>query len=152
MNQPVLDRSYKRGYLTIEIHRIPTAHGHRLSVSAWGGDFYKKQDCSRWEFGDGTKFLREFEASAEQEYEKHLKQRELTMAQTHHIDHYIDAARQHCEDSEPDHEVGDLQGYLRAMWDLLTPQQQAQFHRDERVLETLEGATGERGEDRAPGR
>lgn len=39
----------------------------------------------------------------------------------------IDAARQHGEDSEPDHEVGDLQDALRSMWGILTPGQKLVF-------------------------
>jgi hypothetical protein len=39
------------------------------------------------------------------------------------LQYYLDAAQQHGEDSEPDHEVGDLQDLLRTMWSLLTPEQ-----------------------------
>lgn len=35
------------------------------------------------------------------------------------IEKYIQAAKQHGEDSEPDHEVGDLQDILRSVWPLL---------------------------------
>ena len=40
---------------------------------------------------------------------------------------YMDAARVHGEDSEPDHEVGDLQTYMQVMWELLTPEQRKAF-------------------------
>lgn len=35
----------------------------------------------------------------------------------------IDAARQHGQDGESDHEVGDLQDLVRAMWKIMTPSQ-----------------------------
>lgn len=35
------------------------------------------------------------------------------------IEKYIQAAQRHGEDSEPDHEVGDLQDILRSVWPLL---------------------------------
>jgi hypothetical protein len=149
MNKQVLDRSYKSGDLTIEIHRIPTQHGYRLSVSAWCGEFFKKKDVSRHEFGDGVKVLHDFEAAAALEYQEHLVQmRERGV--DHDVERYIDAALQHGEDSEPDHEVGDLQDYLRVMWDLLTPEQQSQFARDERVVELLESGGFDAGA--SPGR
>jgi len=55
------------------------------------------------------------------------------------IEMYIAAAAQHGEDSEPDHEVGDLQTYLRAMWDLLSEQQRNEFATRVPVCDTLEG-------------
>lgn len=56
----------------------------------------------------------------------------------HDIETYISAAQQHGEDSEPDHEVGDLQDMLRVVWKLLTPQQKAAFRESEAALSTLE--------------
>lgn len=37
------------------------------------------------------------------------------------IEQIIDAARAHGEDSDADHEVGDLQEVLRACWSAMTP-------------------------------
>lgn len=37
------------------------------------------------------------------------------------IETLIEAARQHGLDSEPDHEVGDLQSLLRDCWEALDP-------------------------------
>lgn len=56
------------------------------------------------------------------------------------IEFYIAAAQQHGEDSDPDHEVGDLQDHLRTMWRLLTAEQRKAFALDEGVHATLEGA------------
>ena len=57
------------------------------------------------------------------------------------IERYITAAQQHGLDSDPDHEVGDLQGYLRAAWQLLTMGQRAQFEQIPLVKETYATAT-----------
>ena len=43
------------------------------------------------------------------------------------VETYIGAAEQHGMDDDPDHEVGDLQDYLREVWSLLTPEQRATF-------------------------
>jgi hypothetical protein len=43
------------------------------------------------------------------------------------IEAYIAAAEQHGKDSEPDHEVGDLQDMLRVAWSLMTPAQRVSF-------------------------
>lgn len=39
------------------------------------------------------------------------------------LDALIAAAAKHGEESDPDHEVGDLQDILRACWERLTPRQ-----------------------------
>lgn len=39
------------------------------------------------------------------------------------IENLIQSAKQHGLDSEPDHEVGDLQQFLRLAWSLMTPAQ-----------------------------
>lgn len=54
------------------------------------------------------------------------------------VEFYIEAAGQHGENSEPGHEVGDLQELLREMWELLTPAQRLQFAQNENVRSTLE--------------
>lgn len=53
---------------------------------------------------------------------------------------YTAAAQQHGEDSEPDHEVGDLQDMLRAMWSILTPAQRVAYASSDAVQQTLESA------------
>lgn len=53
------------------------------------------------------------------------------------IEFYIEVAQEHGEDSEPDHEVGDLQLFVREMWSLLTPEQKAAFARNHHVLDTI---------------
>lgn len=54
------------------------------------------------------------------------------------IEAYIDAAKNHGADSDPDHEVGDLQDYLRAMWSLLTEEQRVSFRLMPEVHEMFE--------------
>lgn len=63
------------------------------------------------------------------------------------LQYYLDAAQQHGEDSEPDHEVGDLQDLLRTMWSLLTPEQRMAFAKHEDVHMVLEGACVEFDEE-----
>lgn len=53
---------------------------------------------------------------------------------------YTSAAQQHGEDSEPDHEVGDLQDMLRAMWAILTPAQRVAYASSDAVQQILQGA------------
>lgn len=50
----------------------------------------------------------------------------------------LSAAKAHGENSEPDHEVGDLQAALRCAWGLMTPGQRAALLRDGTVAEQLE--------------
>ena len=56
------------------------------------------------------------------------------------IEFYLDAAVAHGVDSEPEHEVGDLQDHLRTLWGLLTKEQRLQFALTESVQQTLDGA------------
>jgi hypothetical protein len=58
------------------------------------------------------------------------------------VEFYIGAAQKHGEDSEPGHEVGDLQAFLRAAWKLLTPEQRVAFSKCAEVGATIYGATG----------
>lgn len=51
---------------------------------------------------------------------------------------FIKAATRHGEDSETDHEVGDLQDYFRTAFKLLSPEQAAIFLSDPTVLNALE--------------
>ena len=44
------------------------------------------------------------------------------------VEEIIAAAERHGEQSEPDHEVGDLQDALRAAWALLSPDQRRKVH------------------------
>lgn len=55
---------------------------------------------------------------------------------------FLDAARQHGEDSEPDHEVGDLQTYFRAAYDMLTPEQRRAMLADADVRSCIETGMG----------
>jgi hypothetical protein len=55
----------------------------------------------------------------------------------HDVETVIQAARAHGEDSDPDHEVGDLQDALRVAWDVMTQLQRAQFMDDEQVKAVL---------------
>jgi hypothetical protein len=59
------------------------------------------------------------------------------------VEFYIGAAEKHGEDSEPDHEVGDLQEFLRAMWGFLSPEQRLAFATSPEVHQTLDGALAE---------
>jgi hypothetical protein len=55
------------------------------------------------------------------------------------IEFYIEAAKEHAEDY-PDHEVGDLQDFLRAMWELTPPEQRLVFAKSAEVHRILAGA------------
>ncbi len=59
---------------------------------------------------------------------------------------YIEQAERHGELSDPDHEVGDLQQYLRQAWALLSPEQRIAFARSDEVQDIL-GASAEVTED-----
>lgn len=61
-------------------------------------------------------------------------------AQKEPVELLIEAAEQHGQDSEPDHEVGDLQTYLRAAWKVLTPEQKLEVLQDDAVVDTFETA------------
>jgi hypothetical protein len=39
------------------------------------------------------------------------------------VEHLIEAATRHGQESEPDHEIGDLQQFLRLAWEIMTPAQ-----------------------------
>lgn len=56
------------------------------------------------------------------------------------VSFYLDAAKQHGEDSEPDHEVGDLQAFLTVAWSLMSPSQRREFALHVDVHIALEGA------------
>lgn len=43
------------------------------------------------------------------------------------LEDFIDAATNHGRDSEPEHEVGDLQDMLRVAWSIMSPTQRIQF-------------------------
>ncbi|TXI83161.1 MAG: hypothetical protein E6Q40_11410 [Cupriavidus sp.] len=59
------------------------------------------------------------------------------------IETLLDAARLHGENSESDHEVGDLQDHLRTMWRLLTPAMRVAFLKLETVQASLENESEE---------
>lgn len=51
---------------------------------------------------------------------------------------YINAATQHAEDDDPDHEVGDLQEYFTIAFGMLSKKQKKAFAQNERVRELLD--------------
>jgi hypothetical protein len=53
---------------------------------------------------------------------------------------YIAAAQRHGENSEPDHEVGDLQQYLRIAAEIMTDEQRHAFARNTEVLDLVANA------------
>lgn len=63
------------------------------------------------------------------------------------IGFYTAAAQQHGQDSDPDHEVGDLQDMLRAMWAILTPAQRVAYAGSDAVRMVLQGALPNFDED-----
>jgi hypothetical protein len=54
-------------------------------------------------------------------------ERPFTLSDVRDVDTYTHAAFVHGEESEGDHEVGDLQDLLRAAWDLMTEEQRINF-------------------------
>jgi hypothetical protein len=60
---------------------------------------------------------------------------------------YLSVAQTHGEDSEPDHEVGDLQEFFRTVWLLLTPEQIVAFANHPDTLGTLRGANADPEEE-----
>ena len=52
----------------------------------------------------------------------------------------IEGARSHGEESEPDHEVGDLQAFLLACWAVLTPELRSLVLDDPRVRNVIDGS------------
>jgi hypothetical protein len=54
-------------------------------------------------------------------------ERPFTLSDVRDVDTYTHAAFVHGEESEGDHEVGDLQDLLRATWDLMTEEQKIDF-------------------------
>jgi hypothetical protein len=63
------------------------------------------------------------------------------------IETFIAAAQKHGEDSEPDHEVGDLQDMLRAAWSIMTPEQRRTFATTEEVDNVMDSAYGDGDEE-----
>ena len=63
------------------------------------------------------------------------------------VERFLSSALRHGVDSDPDHEVGDLQEYLRSMWEILTPEQKLAFARKESVVSTLAAAEGMEADD-----
>lgn len=59
------------------------------------------------------------------------------------IETLISAAEAHGEDSDPGHEVGDLQDLLRLAWKHLPTDARNAFMSDEEVQRVYENATGE---------
>ena len=63
------------------------------------------------------------------------------------VEFYIEVAETHGMESEPDHEVGDLQDFFHAAWSLMSTEQQIAFAKSDDVQGTLEGAGAEFGDD-----
>jgi hypothetical protein len=57
----------------------------------------------------------------------------------HFAELLLEAARLHGENSEPDHEVGDLQSLFLACWSVMTPEQRASALFDPDVQDVLDG-------------
>lgn len=55
------------------------------------------------------------------------------------IEDVIEAAQRHGVDSDPGHEVGDLQNVLRAAWELMTEEQRLLLITSNTVQIVLEG-------------
>ena len=51
----------------------------------------------------------------------------------------LECAREHGENSEPDHEVGDIRTFFLACWAIMTPGQRTIALMDPRVQDVLEG-------------
>lgn len=58
------------------------------------------------------------------------------------LDRLLSAARAHGDESEPAHEVGDLQEILRSSWKRLTPEQRQEVYAEHQdiVADWLEGS------------
>lgn len=50
------------------------------------------------------------------------------------LEELLAAAKAHGDESEPDHEVGDLQGLLASCWERLTPEQQREVYGEHQEL------------------
>lgn len=57
------------------------------------------------------------------------------------IEHVMEAAKIHGDDVEADHEVGDLQDLLRAMWALLPADKRTEFLSSDAVMEVLKAGS-----------
>ncbi|MDB6010587.1 MAG: hypothetical protein JWL65_2837 [Gammaproteobacteria bacterium] len=57
------------------------------------------------------------------------------------VEFYIEAATNHGEADDPDHEVGDLQDFLRGVWKLLSPEQILAFAKDPETHSIIGGDT-----------
>lgn len=55
------------------------------------------------------------------------------------VEYFISAAEQHGLNSEPDHEVGDLQDFMRSIWEIMSDDQKRAFMLKASVISTLEG-------------
>ena len=64
----------------------------------------------------------------------------VTPIETLDSDAFVSIAERHGKESEPDHEVGDLQTFFKAAYDLLTREQRESFLAREDVRDTIESA------------
>ena len=61
-------------------------------------------------------------------YESSLRTVEDGIVTTSLLEELLAAAKAHGDESEPDHEVGDLQGLLTSCWNRLSPDQQREVY------------------------
>lgn len=54
------------------------------------------------------------------------------------LEDHISAAQTHGENSDPDHEVGDLQDMLRAVWEIMTPEQREEALASDEFVNVLD--------------
>lgn len=63
---------------------------------------------------------------------------DLSKALDEKLDRVLEAAQAHGEDDDPEHEVGDLQSVIHAMWAVLTDDQKERVFADNDVRDILE--------------
>lgn len=121
------ERSFPVGSLALisGIEHLPDPQGWAFTLLIEG------EIVNVFDEGDGLPDEAFFEAVEIQAIET-LPGVNLTKDFVTDVEVYIEAAQRHGEDSEPDHEVGDLQDLLRAAWGLLSEEQKMSlFWKDE---------------------
>lgn len=130
------------GYVVAELHKASVATGKRVTFGVQLGEIdpLKNYDPAKLKVLDGD------------ETKGPAPEAVKTAASMLGIEFYIDLALAHGRDSEPDHEVGDLQDFLRALWALCPSDVRRSFALSPIVYSTIEGAgvdTEETGIDAA---
>ncbi|EIM26196.1 hypothetical protein [Microvirga lotononidis] len=100
------------------IERLEGSQGIALTLAIEG------KIVNVFDEGDGLPARKFFEPVLT---ERDDTKRPLTLTDVKGADTYTHAAFVHGEDSEGDHEVGDLQDLFRAAWDLMTEEQKVGF-------------------------